>query len=61
MNKTFKIIKNYYSDKKNRIVHAIAGISMLLMTIFDFISPYLRIGVFTSAICFNILRMRFIP
>ena len=60
MKRIIQAIKSYFTDKKNRIVHAIVGISMLIMTIFDSISPYLRIGVFAAAVGFNVLRMRYL-
>jgi len=28
-------IRSYFKDKKNRIVHALTGISMLILTVFD--------------------------
>jgi hypothetical protein len=52
-------IKFYFSEKKNRLVHGITGISMLILSIFDSINPYLRIGVFALAVGFNLLRMRY--
>jgi|GEM_PF-1924344 len=51
-------IKNYFSDKKNRIVHVIAGLSGLFASIFSLIGFYDRILLFGAAICFNVLRMR---
>lgn len=57
--KIFEGLKTYFKDKKNRIVHATAGISMLIMTVFDSVSPYIRIGVFATAVGFNLLRMRY--
>lgn len=59
MKRIFQSLKFYYKDKKNRIVHAVAGISMLAMTVFDSVSPYLRIGVFAAAVGFNLLRMKY--
>ena len=53
-------IKSYFKDKKNRIVHALTGISMLILTLFDSINPYVRISVFAGAVGFNLLRMRYI-
>lgn len=58
MKKILNGIKSYFSDKKNRLVHAFAGISMLLLTLFDSISPCLRIGVFAGAVGFNLFRMK---
>ncbi|MDY9923722.1 hypothetical protein [Methanobacterium sp.] len=52
-------IRSYFKDKKNRIVHALTGISMLILTVFDSINPYVRIGVFASAVGFNLIRMRY--
>lgn len=52
-------IKSYFKDKKNRIVHALTGISMLILTLFDSINPYVRIGVFAGAVGFNLMRMRY--
>lgn len=59
MKKVLKSLKSYFTDTKNRIVHVTAGISILIMTIFDSVSPYLRIGVFAAAVAFNLLRMRY--
>jgi hypothetical protein len=56
-----KGIKNYFSDKKNRIVHIIAGISGLVASIFSLMGFYDRILLFGVAICFNVLRMRMMP
>jgi hypothetical protein len=53
-------IKSYFKDRKNRIVHALTGISMLILTLFDSINPYARISVFASAVGFNLLRMRYL-
>jgi hypothetical protein len=53
-------IKSYYKDKKNRIVHALTGISMLILTVFDSINPYMWISVFAGAVGFNLLRMRYL-
>jgi hypothetical protein len=52
-------IRSYFSDKKNRAVHALTGISMLILTIFDSINPILRVGIFAGAVGFNLLRMRY--
>jgi len=52
-------IKSYFKDKKNRAVHALTGISMLILTLFDSINPYVRVGVFASAVGFNLVRMRY--
>ena len=52
-------IKSYFSDKKNRAVHALVGISMLVMTLVDSINPIVRISVFAGAVGFNLLRMRY--
>jgi hypothetical protein len=52
-------IKSYFKDKKNRVVHALTGISMLLLTLFDSINPYVRIGVLAGAVGFNLVRMRY--
>ena len=52
-------LKSYYSDKKNRIVHIVMGISLLIASVFDSISPYLRIGLFAGAVGFNLIRMRY--
>jgi hypothetical protein len=56
-----KGIKNYFSDKKNRIVHIIAGISGLVASIFSLMGFYDRILLFGVAICFNVVRMRMMP
>jgi len=52
-------LKSYFSDKKNRIVHIVMGISLLIGSVFDSISPYLRIGLYAGAISFNLIRMRY--
>jgi len=52
-------IKSYFKDKKNRVVHALTGISMLILTLFDSINPYVRVGVFAGAVGFNLVRMRY--
>jgi hypothetical protein len=54
-------LKLYFSDKKNRIVHIIVGISGLLASIFSLISFSDRLMLFGVAICFNVLRMRLMP
>ncbi len=53
-------LKSYFSDKKNRIVHIIMGISILIGYVFDSISPYLRIGLYAGAVGFNLIRMRYL-
>ncbi|WP_321420989.1 hypothetical protein [uncultured Methanobacterium sp.] len=53
-------IKSYFKDRKNRIVHALTGVSMLILTVFDSINPYVRVGVFAGAVGFNLLRMRYL-
>lgn len=50
---------SYFSDKKNRLVHVLTGLSMLILSVFDSVSPYLRITVFAGAIGFNLIRMRY--
>lgn len=52
-------IKSYFKDKKNRVVHALTGISMLILTVFDSVNPYVRVGVFAGAVGFNLMRMRY--
>ena len=54
-------IKTYFSDKKNRIVHIMAGLSGLVASIISLIGFYDRILLFAVAICFNVLRMRVMP
>ena len=54
-------IKTYFSDKKNRIVHIIAGVSGLIASIFSLIGFYDRFILFGFAICFNVVRMRLMP
>lgn len=54
-------IKNYFSDKKNRIVHIVAGVSGLIASLFSLIGFYDRILLFGVAICFNVFRMRMMP
>jgi len=61
MKRVVQGLKSYFSDKKNRFVHISVGISMLTLSIFDSISPYLRIGVFGAAVAFNLLRMKYLP
>jgi len=61
MKQIVKGIKNYFSDKKNRMVHIIAGVSGLLASIFSLIGFYDRILLFAVAISFNVLRMRMMP
>ncbi len=56
-----KGIKNYFSDKKNRIVHIIAGVSGLVASLFSLMGFYDRILLFGVAICFNVVRMRMMP
>ena len=54
-------LKSYFSDKKNRIVRLlIMGISILIGSVFDSISPYLRIGLYAGAVGFNLIRMRYL-
>jgi hypothetical protein len=53
-------LKSYFSDKKNRIVHIVMGISILIGSVFDSISPYLRIGLYAGAIGFNLIRMKYL-
>jgi hypothetical protein len=52
-------LKSYFSDKKNRIVHIVMGMSILIGSVFDSISPYLRIGLYAGAVGFNLLRMKY--
>ena len=54
-------LKSYFSDKRNRIVHATVGISALIASIFSLINIYDRLALFAVAICFNVIRMRYIP
>jgi len=61
MKPVLKGIKSYFSDKKNRVVHMIVGISGVIATIFSLIGFYDRIMLFGVAICFNVLRMRLMP
>jgi uncharacterized membrane protein len=56
-----KGVKNYFSDKKNRIVHIIAGVSGLIASLFSLMGFYDRILLFGVAICFNVVRMRMMP
>jgi hypothetical protein len=58
MRKILNALKSYFSDKKNRLVHGLTGISMLILTVFDAVSPGLRIGVFAGAVSFNLVRMK---
>ncbi len=60
MKRVVQGLKSYFSDKKNRIVHIIMGISLLIGSIFDSISPYLRIGLYAGAVGFNLIRMRYL-
>ena len=60
MRRIIRGIKSYFSDKKNRIVHATVGISALVATLFNLIGLYDRLALFAVAIGFNILRMRYI-
>ena len=60
MSRIIQGLKSYYSDKKNRIVHIVMGISLLIASVFDSISPYLRIGLFAGAVGFNLIRMRYL-
>lgn len=52
-------IKSYFSDRKNRIVHATVGISAMIATLFNVIGMYDRLVLFAVAIGFNVLRMRY--
>ena len=61
MERIVKGLKSYFSDKKNRIVHATVGISALIATIFNVIGLYDRLALFAVAIGFNVLRMRYMP
>ena len=54
-------LKAYFSDKRNRIVHATVGISAMIATVFNVIGMYDRLALFAVAIGFNVLRMRYIP
>lgn len=54
-------IKSYFSDKRNRIVHATVGISAMVATVFNVIGFYDRIALFAVAVGFNVFRMRYIP
>ena len=59
MKRIIQGLKSYFFDKKNRIVHIVMGISLLIGFVFDSISPYLRIGLYASAVGFNLLRMKY--
>jgi hypothetical protein len=61
MRPVFNGIKRYFSDKKNRLVHVIVGVSGLVGTIFSLISFPDRLMLFGAAVCFNVLRMRLMP
>ncbi len=61
MKRIVRGLKSYFSDKKNRIVHAAVGISALVATLFNVIGIYDRLTLFAVAIGFNVLRMRYIP
>ncbi len=54
-------LKTYFSDKRNRVVHATVGISAMIATLFNIIGMYDRLVLFAVAIGFNVLRMRYIP
>lgn len=54
-------LKNYFSDKRNRIVHATVGISAMIGMLFNVIGLYDRLALFAVAIGFNVLRMRYMP
>ncbi len=58
--KIVKSLKYYFSDKRNRIVHAAAGISAMVATLFNVIGPYDRLVFFAAAIGFNLIRMRYL-
>jgi hypothetical protein len=59
MTKIIQGLKSYFSDKKNRFVHIIVGISGLIASIFSLIGFYDRLALFTVAIGFNVLRIRY--
>ncbi|MEL7670328.1 hypothetical protein [Methanobacterium sp.] len=59
--KIAKGLKNYFSDKRNRIVHATVGISAMIGMLFNVIGFYDRVALFAVAIGFNVLRMRYLP
>ena len=61
MKRIIKGLKSYFSDKRNRIVHATVGISALAATLLNLIGLYDRLALFAVAIGFNVLRMRYIP
>ena len=52
-------LKYYFSDKRNRIVHATVGISAMIATLFNVIGMYDRLALFAVAVGFNVLRMRY--
>ncbi|MGB9977974.1 hypothetical protein [Methanobacterium sp.] len=52
-------LKSYFSDKKNRIVHAVVGISTMIATLFNVMGLYDRLMLFAVAIGFNVFRMRY--
>jgi len=61
MKRVIQGLKSYFSDKRNRIVHATVGISALVATLLNLIGLYDRLALFAVAIGFNVLRMRIIP
>ena len=52
-------LKYYFSDKRNRIIHATVGISAMIATLFNVIGMYDRLALFAVAVGFNVLRMRY--
>lgn len=57
--KIVESLKSYFSDRRNRIVHAAVGISAMIATLFNVIGLYDRLALFAVAVGFNVLRMRF--
>jgi hypothetical protein len=58
MSKIVNGIKNYLSDWKNWVVHGLVGTSMLFVTLFAPVSPYVRLGLVAAVVGFNVVRMR---
>lgn len=59
MNRVFNGLKTYLTDWKNLLTHTLIGIFLLWFTLFAPISPYIRLGVLTAVVVFNVIRMKY--
>lgn len=58
MRKIINGLKEYLTDWKNLLAHAIIGVGILAVAIFLPVKPVYRVGILVVIVVINILRMR---